>query len=78
MMSKYIQHSGWDPERGFIGYNDPDPSPYEEIDTELFKMGYDTVRCIKCQGIAFNVGVGSYDTGIKCVNCGWERSIHQG
>lgn len=37
-----------------------------------------TLRCLQCGGIEFNVGQGSYFTGIRCVTCGWEACVHEG
>lgn len=38
----------------------------------------ETLSCVACGGTQFNVGQGSYCTGIRCVTCGWEETIHTG
>ena len=37
-----------------------------------------TVYCTRCHGTVFNVGIGNYFTGIRCVTCGWELCVHEG
>lgn len=52
---------------------------------ETFKIGqfYEskaatTLRCKLCKGTSFMVGLGSYYTAIKCVNCDWQECVHEG
>lgn len=64
----------------------PDPAPYEERHGHGdWKTGVtyqdvpaSGVICRTCGGDRFNVGVGNYWTGIRCVACGWEAMIHEG
>lgn len=51
----------------------------------LFHVGqfYDkepaeTIYCKHCGGNEFHVGCGNYFTAIKCKNCEYEISIHEG
>lgn len=37
-----------------------------------------SVSCARCGGDKFHVGLAYVFTAIKCVNCGWERSVHEG
>lgn len=57
----------------------------EETEEDEFEIGqcYEDepakkLKCKKCGGGKFMVGVGSYYTAIKCENCRWELCIHNG
>ncbi len=36
------------------------------------------LECRLCGGTTFNVGVDDFYTAIRCINCKWELSIHEG
>ena len=36
-----------------------------------------TVFCKFCGGRSFNVGQCDFTTAIRCINCGWEATIHE-
>ena len=82
----------WDRDNGFLSaYSDDDcceplkPQIIQIIDRYVFHIGQSyknkpvmSVVCKKCGGTQFQVGVDSYFTVIKCVNCEWEMCIHEG
>lgn len=42
------------------------------------KEPLETLQCDICKGTQFNVGQANYTTAIRCINCGWEDTIHTG
>jgi hypothetical protein len=69
----------------FNGIKEEDEDLFIEKTDGLFHIGQSyedipakTIYCKKCGGNKFNVGVGSYFAGIKCITCGWEICIHSG
>ena len=57
----------------------------EGCDSDEFSINRDgeeyaavTQKCKNCGCKHFYVGVGSYYTAVKCVNCGAESCIHNG
>lgn len=87
-----LDFSRWSPEVGFSNdwnysnYLRDDKEPNNEtlfhLDSGLEYQGGPcpliTLTCATCGGKEFNVGKGSYRTGIKCVECGWEQVVHDG
>jgi len=69
---------------------EPEKPWWDEVDDHTFHLaGYHGRRgapstpmkrvvCRGCGGDRFQVGSGEWVTAIKCVNCGWERVIHDG
>ena len=61
-------------------------NPYQYKETKDWKIGqsYDntisteTIVCSICGGVEFNVGSGTYFTGIRCVKCKYEICVHDG
>ena len=60
-------------------------NPYIKIDDETLHIGqcYENeaakiIQCKICGGKKFNVGQGEYFAAIRCVECHWEVSIHDG
>lgn len=65
----------------------PDELEWGKTEDELYKEcessfhigeSVKEIECLECGGRHFNVGVGSYYTAIRCVNCEWEHAIHEG
>jgi len=68
----------------------PKDLDYDEVydkkrDDKTWHIGqsYDGIKasslfCAVCGSKEFNVGQGSWYTAIRCVNCKWEVSIHDG
>ena len=73
-----------DPELEKLDIHPGEDQFIETKEDHLFHIGqYDenlakTVFCKHCGGNEFNVGQEDYYTAIRCVNCHWEISIHEG
>ena len=69
---------------GYLGI-EKDVDPIEFKSTDMFHIGQSYERepcnqviCKICGGEKFYVGSEEYFTAIKCVNCNYEISIHEG